>query len=138
MSSDHATDPRSLVERFYNEVWNQADESLAREILAADFRFRGSLGPEKSGPDGFIAYMRDVHRALGDYVCIIEDLVVTEDRAAARMMFKGIHQDEFFGVAASGKEIGWAGAAFFTTDGRQITELWVLGDVDSVKAQLGC
>ena len=82
--------------------------------------------------------MRDVHRALGNYVCIIEDLVVTDDRAAARMMFKGIHQDEFFGVAASGKEIGWAGAAFFTTDGRQITELWVLGDVDSLKAQLGC
>ena len=49
------TDPQHLVERFYNEVWNQADETVAREILAEDFRFRGSLGPEKFGQDGFIA-----------------------------------------------------------------------------------
>jgi hypothetical protein len=45
---------------------------------------------------------------------------------------------QFEGAVDTGKEIGWAGAAFFTTDGRQITELWVLGDVDSLKAQLGC
>jgi hypothetical protein len=32
--------------------------------------------------------------------------------------------------------IRWVGGAFFTTDGRQIVELWVLGDVDSVKQQL--
>ena len=80
--------------------------------------------------------MRDIHRALGDYVCIIEDLVVADNRAAARILFKGIHQNEFFGVAASGREIAWAGAAFFTTDRGRIIELWVLGDVDSVKAQL--
>jgi hypothetical protein len=29
-----------------------------------------------------------------------------------------------------------AGGAFFRADGRQIVELWVLGDVDSVKQQL--
>ena len=50
-----STDPRHLVERFYNEVWNNADEAVAREILAEDFRFRGSLGPDKFGQDGFIA-----------------------------------------------------------------------------------
>jgi len=30
-----------------------------------------------------------------------------------------------------------AGAAFFHTNGERITELWVLGDIDSVKQQLG-
>ena len=126
-----------LVERFYNEVWNHADETVAREILAEDFRFRGSLGPEKRGPDGFITYMRAVHQALGDYVCIIEDLVASEDRVAARMLFKGKHQAEFFGVEATGAEVKWAGAAFFRTKDARIAELWVLGDIDSVKAQLG-
>ena len=43
MTSDDATDLRSLVERFYNEVWNQADEKVAREILAKDCKFLGSL-----------------------------------------------------------------------------------------------
>jgi len=132
-----AASPRELVERFYHEVWNNADERVAREILDEDFRFRGSLGPEKRGQDGFIDYMRSVHEALGDYQCIIEDLVTTENRASARMMFKGIHQAEFFDIEATGQEIKWAGAAFFTMADGRISELWVLGDIDSVKQQLG-
>ena len=128
--------PRKLVERFYHDVWNQADETVAREILHPEFRFRASLGPERRGPDGFIDYMRSIHAALAGYTCIIEDLMVTDTRAAARMLFKGRHQARFFDVEATGRDIAWAGGAFFTTDGRQITELWVLGDVDSVKQQL--
>ena len=129
--------PKTLVERFYHELWNQADETVAKEILHPDFRFRASLGPELSGADGFIAYMRSVHRALGDYRCIIDDLIATDSRAAARMTFRGVHQNDFFGVPASGEEIVWSGAAFFSTEGGQLSELWVLGDIDSVKQQLG-
>lgn len=129
--------PKELVERFYNEMWNGGDESVAREILDAGFLFRGSLGPERRGQKGFIEYMRSIHKALGHYVCIIEELIATDDRAAARMIFKGEHQASFFGVEATGREIKWAGAAFFRTNGERITELWVLGDIDSVKQQLG-
>ena len=129
--------PKDLVESFYREVWNNADETVAREILDQDFRFRGSLGPETRGRDGFIDYMRSIHQALGDYVCVIEDLIATEDRAAARMTFKGKHRGVFFGVEATGREIEWAGAAVFTVNGNRITDLWVLGDIDSVKQQLG-
>jgi len=53
-----------LVERFYHRVWNKGDESEARRILDSDFRFRGSLGSELRGPDGFISYMRSVYAAL--------------------------------------------------------------------------
>jgi hypothetical protein len=84
---------KSLVERFYNEVWNRADESVAREILHPDFWFRASLGPERHGPDGF-DYMRLIHAALANYTSIIDDLIATENRAAARMTFKGIHHLE--------------------------------------------
>ncbi len=129
--------PKSLVERFYYEVWNRADEGVAREILHPEFQFRASLGPERRGPDGFIEYMRSIHAALGNYTCIIDDLVTTEDRAAARMTFKGIHRARFFETEPTGREITWAGAAFFKTDGDKIVELWVLGDIDSVKQQLG-
>jgi predicted ester cyclase len=126
-----------LVRRFYDDVWNHQDEAAAREILHADFRFRGSLGPELRGVDGFIDYLRAIHRALGSYTCIVDDLVATTDRAAARMRFRGIHRARFFGVEATGREIIWAAGAFFTTDGKQIVALWVVGDVDSVKRQLG-
>ena len=126
-----------LVERFYHDVWNRADEAVAREILDPGFRFRASLGPEKVGPDGFIDYMRLIHAALSGYTCTILDIVEQGERAAVRLQFAGIHQGAFFGVPATGRAIAWSGAAFFATGGSRITALWVLGDVDAVKQQLG-
>lgn len=128
--------PSELVERFYHEVWNRADERVARDILDADFVFRASLGPELHGPDGFIVYLRAVHAAIGNFTCTIEDLIATEDRAAAKMLFHGIHRAKFFGVEATGRAIKWSGAAFFTVRGGRIAQLWVLGDVDDVKRQV--
>jgi predicted ester cyclase len=132
------TSPTRLVERFYNEVWNRADEAVAYDILHHDFRFRASLGPEKQGPDGFIEYMRLIHKALSGYTCTIQDIIEQDGRVAARLRFAGLHVGTFFGVAPTAREIAWSGAAFFTTDGARITSLWVLGDVDAVKQQLGC
>ena len=48
------TSARRLVEQFYYEVWNNADEAIAREILHPDFQFRASLGLERHGLDGFL------------------------------------------------------------------------------------
>ncbi len=127
---------KDLVERFYDEVWNRADEHVAREILHADFRFRASLGPELRGPDGFIVYLRAVHAAVGNFTCTIEELIATEDRAAAKMMFHGVHRGKFFGVAATGRAVQWSGAAFFAMGGGRIASLWVLGDIDGLKRQL--
>lgn len=131
-----ASTARALVERFYHVVWNQADENAARRILHPDFVFRASLGPELRGPDGFIAYLRSVRAALENFTCNIEELIETEERAAAKMLFRGVHRGQFFGVAATGREITWSGAAFFKIRDGVIGELWVLGDVDSVKRQL--
>jgi steroid delta-isomerase-like uncharacterized protein len=126
----------ALVERFYDVVWNKADEEAAREILDPGFVFRASLGPELRGPEGFIAYLRSVHAALENFICIVEDLIATEDRAAAKMRFTGVHRAKFFGIEATGRAIAWSGAAFFTARNGRITELWVLGDVEAVMRQL--
>jgi steroid delta-isomerase-like uncharacterized protein len=131
-----ASTARALIERFYHVVWNQADEGVARQILHPDFVFRASLGPELRGPHGFISYLRSVHAALENFTCSIEELIEGEHRAVARMLFRGIHRGQFFGVAPTGREVAWSGAAFFKIKDGLIAELWVLGDVDAVKRQL--
>ena len=83
-----ASTAAELVERFYHRVWNKADETEARSILASDFRFRGSLGPELRRPDGFIAYMRSVRSALADFTCWVDEMIADSDRAAAQMTFE--------------------------------------------------
>lgn len=131
-----AASATALVERFYDVVWNKADERAAREILDPNFIFRASLGPDLRGPDGFIAYLRSVHAALQNFTCTIEDLIATEDRAAAKMRFTGRHRAKFFGIEATGRHVAWSGAAFFSARGGRISELWVLGDVEAVMRQL--
>ena len=88
--------PTSFVEAFYHQVWSTDDEAAAREILTEDFRFGGSLGPEKRGQDDFIKYMRSIRAAFGDYKCLIYDLIETKGRVDARMTVKGIHRAPFF------------------------------------------
>ncbi|MEX1035378.1 MAG: ester cyclase [Sneathiella sp.] len=126
-----------LIGRFYHEAWNARDEACAREILHRDFDFRGSLGPVRTGPDGFIKYTHELWEGLPDFRCDIEEVVDAGNSAAAKMKFSGTHQGLFYGVPGSGKVIIWAGGAFFKGDGNQITALWVLGDIDAVKRQLG-
>jgi predicted ester cyclase len=108
--------PRVWSKRFYYEVWNKGDETVASEILASYFRFRGSLGSDRTGLTEFIDYMRSIRSALTDFECIIDDLIETDTRAAARMRFRGIHRAQFFGVDATGREITWDGAAFFAME----------------------
>jgi predicted ester cyclase len=47
-----------------------------------------------------------------------------------------VHRARFLGVEATGARLTWAGAAFFTFEGALIRDLWVLGDIDALHAQL--
>lgn len=125
-----------LVRRFYDEVWNHAEETAAREILAADLSFRGSIGEERVGAEGFIDYMRKIHRAFADYHCRIDHLVAEAGSAAARMTFAGLHCGSLWGETPTGHTVTWAGAAFFTVRDGQIATIWVLGDTETLRRQL--
>src|SRR5215469_10655343 len=49
---------RALVRRYYDELWNQSKSELILELLADDFRFRGSVGVATRGRDAFADYLR--------------------------------------------------------------------------------
>jgi len=127
---------KEQVINFYERIWNQNDRSAIAEILNADFTFRGSLGFAISGYQGFIEYVEIIHDALGNYQCIIEELVTEPSKVFARMTFKGIHKGTFMGHEATGKEVRWSGAALFTFENEKILDLWVLGDLKALENQL--
>jgi predicted ester cyclase len=118
-----------LVERFYADVWNKHDKAAIRAIVHPNVTFRGSLGPTKRGHDEFAGYVDAVHAALGDYRCDIQDLVVGDAKAFARMRFSGIHRGTFLGYEPTMQCVEWVGAALFTVADGLIVDLWVLGDL---------
>lgn len=124
------------VRKFYDVIWNQHDKQAIPEVLADKFVFRGSLGLEKTGHEGFSEYLDLINKALGNYTCQIIEIVCDTQRVFARMKFSGIHRSEFMGYTATGKHLAWEGAALFHFSEGLITNLWVLGDLKTLENQL--
>ena len=127
---------KSQVRKFYEVLWDAHDKEAMPLILHEDFTFRGSLGQEKRGHEGFAEYVDMVHDALGGYQCIIEELVEEGKRVFAKMSFTGIHRGNFMGYLPTHKYLTWKGCALFTFDGERISDVWVLGDLKSLDNQL--
>lgn len=127
---------REQVEIFYLELWNNHNTDEIATVLHQDFTFHGSLGQERKGHDGFAEYVDMVHKALGDYKCRINDLVVEKPKAFARMTFSGIHTNDFMGFRPTGKRISWTRCALFTFEGEKVSDIWVLGDLKNLEDQL--
>lgn len=125
-----------LVEEFYGRIWNTGDLLAVSDLLAEDFSFRGSLGPEMRGHEPFREYVRSVRAALADYRCEILACVAEGNHAFAKMRFSGRQVAPFRGFHATGKPVHWLGAALFRFEERAIAELWVLGDLAGLDAVL--
>jgi predicted ester cyclase len=128
--------PRSQVRRFYDQVWNVPDVSAIPSVMHPEVLFRGSLGVERVGHAEFADYVRSVTTSLASYRCNVLELVVEGDSAVARMEFSGVQVGELLGCGPTGQRVSWAGAAFFRFEHDLIRRLWVLGDLDSLHAQL--
>ncbi len=79
---------------------------------------------------------RYVRGALGEYECVIEDLVAQEGRVFAKMLFRGVHRARFEGFEPTGARVAWSGAALFTIEAGRSRDLWVLGDRFGLQEQL--
>lgn len=125
-----------LVQDFYERIWNAGDLEAVSALLSDDFTFRGSLGSEWRGRDGFAEYVRSVRCALSNYRCEIQECVTEDNRAFAKMRFSGVHKGEFLGYLPTGLPVHWFGAALFRFAGDAIAEIWVLGDLAGLEALL--
>ncbi len=101
--------------------------------------FRGALSRKRRNRNDFIEYMRKIHEALGNCIMEAEDVVISDNKAAVRIKCSGIHKSSFFGVNGTFHEITFQAAIFFTftDDGTRIKEIWMVGDTDSLKQELG-
>jgi len=119
---------KALIRRYYAEMWDRWDLSLAEELLSPDIRFRGSLGTEGCGIRDFRRYARSVWLAFPDFHNEIEELIAEGDRVAARLTYTGTHRGELMGVAPSGRAVRYEGVALFRIEGGRIAELWVAAE----------
>lgn len=97
---------------------------------------RGSVGVGATGHHEVCDYVRMVTTALSGYRCEVESLIAEGNHAVAKVSFSGLHVGEFLGYPPTGRHVEWIGAAFFTGDENKLRDIWVLGDLDSLRSQL--
>jgi predicted ester cyclase len=127
---------KDQVRKFYNVIWDEYNKDAIPSVLRGDLTFRGSLGQEKRGHEGFIEYLDFVHEALGGYASIIEELVEEGNKVFAKMTFTGVHQNDFMGYPPTDNRVSWKGCALFTFEGGLVADVWVLGDLKSLEEEL--
>lgn len=125
-----------LVRAWYEQMWNSWDESVFPWLLQPDLVMRGSLGPEFHGYAGLSGYMSEIRGAFPDFHNAIEELVDDGQQVFAKLLYSGHQRGPVLGFEASGALIQYQGAALFSFKDHKIQSVWVLGDIDSLKAQL--
>jgi len=129
-------DNRLLIRRYYEELWNRWDFALAGELVGEDVSFRGSLGVEVRGREGFVGYMRSVARAFPDFHNTVEELVAEGDRVVARLTYRGTHGGPLFDLPPTGRAVSYAGMALFRIAGGRIASGFVVGDTGRLMREL--
>lgn len=129
-------DVGGLVSRFYARLWNAWDDDAVDTTLAPAFAFRGSLGEETAGRDAWRGYRDRVRAAAPDFQVQVLEMVVAGDRAAVRLECTGHQRGTLVGIAPTGRPFRYPAAAFLRAGNGLLVRAWVLGDLDSLRAQL--
>jgi len=124
------------VARFYEDVWNRWDDVALVEVVAEEFDFRGSLGDETQGREGFRDYRDRLRAAAPDFRNEVIDLIAGTDRAAVRLRCTGHHRGLLLGLPPTGRAFSFSCAGFLTAAGGRLTSAWVVADLDDLRRQL--
>jgi len=130
---------KTLVRRWFEEVWNQGREETIDELFAANGVGYG-LGDTDvplRGPAGFKPFVRNLRGALPDIHMTIEDLIAESDKVTVRLDVQGTHKGGQLGVAATGRQIRIAGVVIVRIANGQIVEGWNSWDQLGLLRQIG-
>src|SRR5690242_7639678 len=112
-----------VVMRRFVEFINTSSEKLAEELIARDAVFHVPGRPEPMrGPAGYLAIIEMMRSGFPDIQWTLEEMIVEDDKVAARFTMRGTHQGSFFGVPPTGRTIEVQAMNFYRLSGGQFVE----------------
>jgi steroid delta-isomerase-like uncharacterized protein len=129
---------KALIQRYFDEAWNQGQLSVLDEIMAADYINHNPAVPGlPPGPEGVKPIMAGFRQAFPDLHFTLDEMLAEEDKVVTRWTLRGSHQGEFMGIPATGKSISVMGIQIERILGSQIVEHWRQSDDLGLLQQLG-
>jgi steroid delta-isomerase-like uncharacterized protein len=133
---------KSIVRRFYQELWNERDLAVADQIFAPEcvtHQLSSGMETETAPRDpetvkNHVTYWVD---AFPDLRFEVEELLAEEDKVVSRSVMHGTHEGQWHGVAPTGKKVTIRMVVIHRIANGQIAEDWVLVESFGFFQQLG-
>jgi steroid delta-isomerase-like uncharacterized protein len=136
VTGEHASANKSLVRRFYKEVyvdWNMAlvDQVVSPQFTSHDWPARGPTGPR-----AFRDYYSAIRSAVPDARYEVDDLIAEDDKVVVRWRLLGTHKGDFRGIAPTGRPIVLKGIAIYRVENGRLMERWVISDLHGLLEEI--
>ena len=129
-----AEENKTLIRRFFDEVFSNGNPAVASEILTSDFVFYGPAAGVH-GPENFVQFTGTLRNALAVRF-MLEVVIADGDKVSCLSTMSGTHQAEFRGIPPGGRRIAMPRIDTFQfTDGK-IREVRTTLDHQALTQQL--
>ena len=95
------------------------------------------LGPDTLDLEGLSRFYEGLWDAFPGLHITVDDMVGEDDRVSWRLTVSGVHEAEFRGVPATGKEVRFGAQYIFRFHDGRVVERWTNFDRLGVLVQLG-
>jgi predicted ester cyclase len=138
MVREHS-DAATLIRRWFDEVWNQGNETTIDELFPADGVIWGVGRPEVAshGPAEFKAFYAGLRGACPDINFTMEQVIQEGDTAFARWTATMTHSGDGLGMAPTNKQMKLCGMSALKVRDGKIIEGWNVWDQVGMARELG-
>jgi predicted ester cyclase len=127
---------KTLLRRFYEEVWGLGRLPLADELFAPDFTGHSPPLGDLRGVRGVKRWVEMWRKGMPDLKVSAEAQYAEENRVATRFRCTGTHTGSLIGFRPTGKVITLAGMSIAHVEGEKIARSWTEVDLLGLLQQL--
>lgn len=119
---------RTLIRRFYQDVWNTGNLALRDTFLAANYL--GHIAGDSVALDraGWSRRLGALRKTFPDAQFTVEDVFSEGNRVAARLTMLGTHRDTLDGLPGTGRPVRVSGMSIIHLQDGRIAESWEEND----------
>lgn len=137
----HNIDPKALDRllrtiKIYYTFWNTGEMKYLDAALGPTFIDHTFPQGFQKGADALTASSKQLRHAIPNLQCSVEELLITDKRVTARLIFQGISTGSFMGRPPTGKLVSFVAIDILRLDNNKIIEAWHLQDNLSLLQQL--
>jgi len=127
---------KQLVQRYWDAKWNQRDPEIVAALLSSDINFRGPA-TSASGLDEYRQMHDGLLNAVSDSRVTVEELVEEGDKVVSRVVLRGVHSGDLFGIPATDRPFEFSVMTIFRIDGDKIVDELQTYDALEFLTQIG-